>query len=87
MKKLNVIICFLLIIFSVSSYADLDDKVLISGKIGNAFDKEKVKVIDSHNQTYYLPRSVFSKNFVPKQDESFSVEINVQQFKELEIEK
>ncbi len=87
MKKLSLGLFLLISTFSFLVKADLDDKIFISGKIGNAFDKDKIKVIDSHNQLFYLPRTVFPKNFKPQQGENFSVEITVQQFKELEIKK
>ena len=87
MRKLRSSLFILIVIFSFHLKADLDDKIFISGKIGNAFNKERIKVIDSHNQVFYLPRAVFPKDFKPKQDENFNVEISVQQFKELEIKK
>ncbi len=71
----------------VASQAAFDDKVFIQGQIGNAFDKDKVKVTDTHDQTYYLPKSVFPKNFKFEKGKIFNVEITVDQYKELDIKK
>ena len=72
---------------SFVSQAALDDMVFIQGQIGNAFDKDKVKVTDTHDQTYYLPKSVFPKNFKFEKGKIFNVEITVDQYKELDIKK
>ncbi len=77
----------LLLFMGVVSQAAFDDKVFIQGQIGNAFDKDKVKVVDSHDQTYYLPKSVFPKNFKFEKGKIFNVEITVDQYKELNIKK
>ena len=62
------------IITSLSNAA-VSDEVFIKGKIGNAFDDEKVKVIDSLGQTYMLPKKLFPKGFVFKQGNPFSLEV------------
>lgn len=77
----------LIFLCSFVTKAELDEKIYIHGQIGNAFDKEKVRVIDSHNQTYFLPKSVFPRDFKFKQGAAFNVEITIQQFKDLEIKK
>ncbi len=71
----------------LATQAAFDDKVFIQGQIGNAFDKDKVKVVDSHDQTYYLPKSVFPKNFKFEKGKIFNVEITIDQYKELDIKK
>lgn len=80
-------IAFIIVFSSQFTFAGLDDAIFIQGQIGNSFDQNKVKVIDSHNQVYYLPRSVFSKQIKIQQGQPFSVEITLEQFKNLEIKK
>ena len=72
---------------ALASPAAFDDKIFIQGQIGNAFDKEKVKVIDSNDQTYFLPKSVFPKNFKFEKGKMFNVEVTLDQYKELDIKK
>jgi hypothetical protein len=66
----------LLILWSVTVLSGVSSDVLIRGKIGAEFDERQVKVIDSFGQSYFLPREVFPKDFVIKQGESFTLEIN-----------
>lgn len=80
-------IIWISLFIGVASQAAFDDKVFIQGQIGNAFDKDKVKVTDTHDQTYYLPKSVFPKNFKFEKGKIFNVEITVDQYKELDIKK
>lgn len=58
-----------------TAYADVDDKILIRGKIGSQFDDQKVKVTDSLGQTYYLPRKVFPPTVQIKQGQEFNIEV------------
>ncbi len=71
MKKLF----FLLFLFSANSWSGVSSEIFIQGKIGNEFDDQKVKIIDSLNQTYFLEKKYFPKDFTFKQGESFSIEI------------
>ncbi len=72
---------------SLVSLAAFDDKIFIQGQIGNTFDKEQVKVVDSNDQTYFLPKSVFPKNFKFEKGKIFNVEVTVDQYKDLDIKK
>ena len=81
MKKIFIFIY----LFSALALADLDQKILIHGTIGNAFDKEKVKVTDSHQQTYFLPKSVFPQKFKFEKDQKFNIEISEDLFNSLKI--
>ena len=67
--------------------AAFDEMVFIQGQIGNAFDKSKVKAIDSYGQSFYLPKSVFPKGFKFEAGKIFNVEITLDQCKELDTKK
>lgn len=75
-KKFFVVILF----FSTSAFAAVDDLIFIQGRIGNAFDKNRVRVIDNHNQVFWLPRSVLPKNMKIKEGEVFNIEISSELF-------
>ncbi len=65
-----------LILFSFSiAQASVENKVIIYGKIGSAFTKTHVKIIDQHKQTYFLEKSIFPKNFKFVKDATFSLEV------------
>lgn len=66
----------LLLLLSLSAYAETSRDVFIRGKIGNEFDDKKIKVIDSLGQSYFLPKNVFPKDFKFKQGESFAIEVH-----------
>jgi len=83
MKNLILI----LTIFSSSLFAGVGEEVFIRGKIGGDFDDKKVKVIDSFNQSYYLEKKYFPKDFNFKQGESFSIEVPEAALKDLKISK
>jgi hypothetical protein len=70
MKKLVVII-----FLASAAYAGVDDIVFIKGKVGNSFNENEVKVIDSLGQTYFLPRRVFPENFKFTQGKEFVLEV------------
>ncbi len=75
----------IVLLFSVFVAADASRDVFIRGKIGNEFSDSKVKVIDSENQVYFLPRSVFPKDFLIKQGKSFAIEIPERTLNKLKI--
>jgi len=81
MKNLILI----LTIFSSSLFAGVGEEVFIRGKIGGDFDDKKVKVIDSFNQSYYLEKKYFPKDFNFKQGESFSIEVPEAALKDFKI--
>ena len=85
--KFKKYIIGLTLIVGFFAEAAFDEMVFIQGQIGNAFDKSKVKVIDSHGQSFYLPKSVFPKGFKFEAGKIFNVEISVDQYKELDIKK
>lgn len=80
---------FLLVsfLFSSFSFAAVSDEVFIKGKIGNAFDEEKVKVTDSLGQTYMLPKKYFPKGFEFKTGKEFSIEVPSKDLAGLKIKK
>jgi hypothetical protein len=75
----------LVVLFSFLAAADASRDVFIRGKIGNEFSDSKVKVIDSENQIYFLPRAVFPKDFVIKQGKSFAIEVPEKALNKLKI--
>jgi predicted ThiF/HesA family dinucleotide-utilizing enzyme len=76
---------FLFFFLSVSiAHAEISSDILIRGKIGSSFDENKVEVIDSFGQKYFLPRSAFPKDFVVREGTPFSVEVDE---KEIENQK
>lgn len=84
MKLLKLFTVVLMAIISTSlSHAHVDGNVQIIGKIGNAFDKEKVKVTDSHGQTYYVPKNLFPKDFKFKNGTAFNIEVSEEFFQTL----
>ena len=72
--KLLTSICFVL--FAQNAFAALDENIFIQGKVGNEFDQQKVKVTDSHDQKYWLPRSAFPKGFKFKEGAIFNIEVS-----------
>jgi len=78
---------FIFVVFSSSLFAGVGEEVFIRGKIGGDFDEKKVKVIDSFNQSYYLEKKYFPKDFNFKQGESFSIEVPEDAVKEIKISK
>lgn len=72
-------------LLSLSAFADASRDVLIRGKIGNEFDEQKVKVIDSEGQTYYLARHLFPKEVVIKQGQSFSFEVHEKELNKVKL--
>jgi hypothetical protein len=75
------------ILSSFSVMADLDNQVFIRGKIGNVFNEDEVKVTDSYDQVYFLPRKYFPKKFVFKQGVSFAIEIPEEELDKLKVKK
>lgn len=77
---------YLIIAFlSLSAFADTSRDVFIRGKIGNEFDDQKVKVIDSEGQTYYLARHLFPKEVVIKQGQSFAIEVHEKELNKVKL--
>jgi hypothetical protein len=83
----NLILILAVFSFSLPLFAGVSDEVFIRGKIGGDFDEKKVKVIDSFNQSYYLEKKYFPKDFNFKQGESFSIEVPEAALKDLKISK
>lgn len=71
--KILITVCFAL--FTHVASAALDENIFIQGKIGNTFDKTKVKVTDSHGQKYWLPKSAFPKEFKFDEGAMFNIEV------------
>lgn len=69
----KIIIGFLL--FTTTAFAALDENIFIQGKIGNEAEHTRVKVIDSHGQKYWLPKSVFPKKFKFAEGAMFNIEV------------
>ncbi len=69
--KLSV---FLLV--TSTATAGISTDVIIKGKIGATFDQNRVEVIDSFGQKYFLPRSAFPKEFLVREGTPFSVEVD-----------
>lgn len=78
-----------LIFFCISvisiSFAGVSREVFIRGKIGNEFNEKKVKVTDTLGQTYYLSRNLFPKDFVFKQGEQFSIEVDEGELEKIKL--
>ena len=67
---------FLLTFFCLAQVqAYVGGEILVRGKISNSFDDQKVQVVDSLGQKYYLPRKVFPQHVLIKQGASFSIEV------------
>lgn len=64
-----------LLLFTTTAFAALDENVFIQGKISNVFDKNRVKVVDSHGQKFWLPKSAFPKNFKFEEGTVFNIEV------------
>jgi hypothetical protein len=75
----------LLALFSLSAIAGTSRDVFIRGKIGSDFDEQKVKVIDSEGQSYYLARHLFPKEIVIKQGQSFAIEVNEKELDKVKL--
>jgi hypothetical protein len=67
------------------SFADVGGDVFIRGKISNDFDDKKVKIIDSDQQIFYLPRAAFPKDFEMKQGKSFTLEVSDEQLSQVKL--
>lgn len=79
---------FLLLFFVFSNaFASADNLVLIKGKIGSVFDGQKVKVTDSLNQSYFLPKRLFPKDFKFNQGASFTVEVPEKELDSIKVKK
>lgn len=76
----------LLLLFSNLASATASKEVIIRGKIGGAFDQEKVKVLDEFGQSYYLPRKFFNKTQTFRQGAPFYIEIPESALKGLKVE-
>lgn len=72
---------------SAASFAGVAEEVFIRGKIGNDFDDKKVKVVDSFNQVYYLPKSAFPKDFKFRQGEPFGIEVSESVVESVKLQK
>jgi hypothetical protein len=68
-------------------HADTDRHVFIRGKIGNTFNENEVKVIDSLNQIYFLSPKLFPKGFNFKQGASFAIEVPENELSQISLKK
>ncbi len=75
----------LIMLLSVSAFADTSRDVFIRGKIGNQFDDQKVKIIDSEGQTYFLARHLFPKDLTIKQGQSFAIEVHEKELNNVKL--
>jgi len=75
----------LFILLSMNAFADTSRDVFIRGKIGNEFDENKVKVIDSEGQTYFLARHLFPKDLTIKQGQTFAIEVHEKELNKVKI--
>jgi len=64
-----------LVTFPILLWGGVSSEVFVQGRVGNEFDDVKVKIIDSFNQTYYLEKKYFPKDFVFKQGANFAIEV------------
>ena len=74
-----------LFFLTTMSFADVGGDVFIRGKISNDFDDKKVKIIDSDQQIFYLPRAAFAKDFEMKQGKSFTLEVSDEQLSQVKL--
>lgn len=74
-----------LFFLSFSAMGAVGTDVLIQGKIMNQFDESKVKIMDSNNQIYFLPRRLFPKDVIIKQGQTFSFEIHEKEIDSIKI--
>ena len=77
---------FLILLFMNFASAETSQEVFIRGKIGNEFNQDKVKVIDSYGQVYLLPRRVFPQNFKFEQGKSFAIEVHEKELERIKIQ-
>ena len=75
----------ILLLLSFQVFADTSRDVFIRGKIGNEFDDQKVKVIDSEGQTYFLARHLFPKELKIKQGQAFAIEVHEKELDKVKI--
>lgn len=79
---------YLLLFFVfTSTFAAVEDQVIIKGKIGSVFDENRVKVTDSLNQSYFLPKRLFPKKFVFKQGNTFTLEVPEKELDAIKVKK
>jgi hypothetical protein len=76
---------FLLVFLVATALADVGGEVFIRGKISNEFDDAKVKVVDSDNQIYFLPRAAFPKDFEIKQGKAFTLEVSEEHLAQVKL--
>lgn len=74
-------------ICSLNLHAAVDSMVEIQGVIGNAFDKNKVQVYDTFDQTFFLPRNVFPKHVKIKPGTPFVLELDEKIYEGLAIKR
>lgn len=67
--------------------AGVGTDVFIRGKIGGVIEKERVKIIDSFDQSYFIEKKYFPQGFKFLQGESFMIEVPEEVLKNLEISK
>ncbi len=82
MKKIFLI---LFLVFASTVFAGTDDAITIDGVIGSSFDKEKVQVYDTLDQTFFLPRKFLPKNIQMKAGTPFSIEMDEKSYDKLDI--
>ncbi len=74
-----------LLFLTTTSFADVGGEVFIRGKISNEFDDKQVKIVDSDQQIYYLPRAAFPKDFEVKQGKTFTLEVSEEHLSQVKL--
>ena len=72
----KILTSFFFVLLAQNAAAALDENIFIQGQIGNEFDQQKVKVTDSHEQKFWVPRSAFPKGFKFKEGAIFNIEVS-----------
>lgn len=74
-----------LLFLSLNAFAGISQDVLLRGKIMNEFDEKKVKIKDSEDQVYFLPRHLFPKDISIKQGQSFSFDVDEKELTKVKL--
>lgn len=74
MKFKLCILTLLVVCFQFAS-ASVEEKIFIKGKITSVSDKKRVKITDSHGQTYWVYKSAFPEGFKFTEGKAFKIEV------------
>jgi hypothetical protein len=83
MKYLVLVVGVFLI--SGISRSATENIVFINGRIGNAFTKTEIQVIDDYNQKFFLKKDLFPQGFKFTSKEKFSIEIRDSIFDNIKV--